>query len=76
MGLTRVEPGRGIPDGQDLFSVYDGSQFVFTESSWSAVTMLRMLWRYGLAPYWFKAVPRDMFQKFLQIYTLQANFSV
>ena len=71
MGLYRVDPDT-LPDAvSEPFALFDGRDFVFNQSSWSAVTLLRMGWRYGTAPLRFRAMPLAMFQRFLQIYDLQ-----
>ena len=35
-------------DHDRLMGFYNGEEFVFTESKWALVTMLRLLWRYRL----------------------------
>lgn len=67
MGLKRVPPSGS---SEDLFSIYDGSRFVFQQSTWSIVTLWRMLQRYWLTYFTFSA-PKQMLQKFLRLYDLQ-----
>lgn len=49
-GLERVDPADESNIGSLPFSLFDGSSFVFNQSSFSLVTMARMLLRYGTAP--------------------------
>ena len=66
MNLKLVEPGKG--DTEKLFSIYDGNKIVFRQSSWSVLTLGRMIWRYGLSYFMFQPSPTAMLRKFLNIY--------
>ncbi len=46
-GLSLKESSRGGDDG--LLAVFDGTQLVFRQSQWGLLTLIRMLWRYGLS---------------------------
>lgn len=72
-GLQRVNPLDESNIGNLPFSLFDGSSFVFNQSSWSLVTLARMLLRYGTAPARFQGKPRGVFELFRTIYDLQAN---
>jgi hypothetical protein len=56
VGLWRTEPGGSSSGAEDsnLFSIYDGTRFVFNESEWTLVTLWRMLMRYGLSYFRFQ----------------------
>ena len=69
LGLKRVPP---VGSSEDLFSIYDGSRFVFRQSPWSVVTLWRMVQRYWLTYFTF-AAPKQMLQKFLRLYDLQRH---
>ena len=43
-----MDPGSSSDSAEDLFSIYDGKRFVFDQSSWSIVTLWRLLRRYGV----------------------------
>lgn len=69
MGLKRVEPGAG--SRESLLAIYNGRHFVFTQSSWTIVTVFRMVVRYGLSLFQFRQAPKDLLSKFLRIYSSQ-----
>ena len=69
LGLTRVPPEGS---SEDLFSIYDGSNFVFRQSTWTLVTLWRMVQRYWLTYFTFQA-PKQMLHKFLRLYDLQSQ---
>ncbi|BDA40407.1 Prenylcysteine oxidase [Coccomyxa sp. Obi] len=69
MGLKRERLGG---DGNEV-SIFDGKQFVFNESSWTVVTLFRMLQRYGLSYFYMRQGPQIMLQRFLKLYALQAE---
>ncbi|KAL0040815.1 hypothetical protein WJX79_006365 [Trebouxia sp. C0005] len=69
LALRRVPPEGS---SEDLFSIYDGSKFVFRQSKWTIVTLWRMLQRYWLTYFTFQA-PKQMLQKFLRLYDLQSH---
>lgn len=67
LALKRVPPEGS---SEDLFSIYDGSKFVFRQSEWTIITLWRMVQRYWLTYFTFQA-PKQMLQKFLRLYDLQ-----
>ena len=67
LGLKRVPPAAS---SEDYFSIFDGSRFVFQQSTWDIVTLWRMVQRYWLTYFTF-AAPKQMLQKFLRLYDLQ-----
>lgn len=73
VGLQRVDSAKGNDISDPLFALYDGSSFVYNQSSWSAINMARMLLRYGTAPLRFQGKPKAMFDLFKSIYDMQAN---
>ena len=66
-----MPPGGG--DKEQRFSIYDGKRFVFSQSSWQLVTLYRMLRRWGLSYFTFKAAPEEMLTRFLSIYDRQVS---
>lgn len=73
MGLDIASP-ESLPHAVDQpLSLFDGNEFVFNQSAWTVLTMLRMGMRYGTAPLRFRTLPLAMFQRFLQIYDLQVD---
>lgn len=69
LSLKRVPPEGS---SEDLFSIYDGSKFVFRQSGWTIITLWRMVQRYWLTYFTFQA-PKQMLQKFLRLYDLQSQ---
>ncbi|XP_071792006.1 prenylcysteine oxidase 1-like [Asterias amurensis] len=59
--------------GNSLLSFYNGKEFVFTESKWAVVTLLRMLWRYGMDCFKIFSLVKSMLSSFSRIYQLQDN---
>ncbi|XP_021925663.1 prenylcysteine oxidase-like isoform X2 [Zootermopsis nevadensis] len=53
--------------------LYNGREFVFTESNWGIITLAKMVWRYGYGTVKLQNYIGDMLKKFERIYTLQAN---
>lgn len=54
-------------------AIFDGQNFVFNQSSWSVITLYRMVRRYGLAYFRFQAAPKALLKKFKRVYQLQAE---
>ena len=46
-GLERIVPATDRPDG--LFAIFDGTGFVFRQSPWSLLTLIRLIWHYGFS---------------------------
>ncbi|XP_078589109.1 prenylcysteine oxidase 1-like [Branchiostoma floridae x Branchiostoma japonicum] len=53
------------------FALYNGQEFVFTESSWSLVTLAKLLWRYGWDCVRLNSLIGRTLTSFENIYTLQ-----
>jgi len=51
--------------------LYDGQQYVFKESDWNAVTVIRLLWRYGISLIRLDSEINSIIEKFSRIYDLQ-----
>lgn len=71
LGLKRLLPGAGRPDAP--FSIHDGTRFVFHESSWTVVTLYRMISRYGLSYLWLERAAQRVLTSFLKVYQLQKS---
>ncbi|NXP08603.1 PCYOX oxidase, partial [Thinocorus orbignyianus] len=56
-----------------LAGVYDGEEFVFQESGWYLLDLLKLLWRYGLNPLRMYMWVEDVLDKFMRIYRYQAH---
>lgn len=46
-----LEKRPSSPDEDDLFGIWNGNEFVFIQSSWSSVTLLKLWYRYGFQVY-------------------------
>lgn len=53
------------------FSIWNGKEFVFEESDWESVTLLRLLYRYGLQPFHLHRYVTAVLDDFEKIYELQ-----
>ncbi|XP_054660705.1 prenylcysteine oxidase 1 isoform X2 [Grus americana] len=67
IGLS-VAPAHG-----SLVGIYNGEEFVFEESSWYIVNLLKLLWRYGLNPLRMYMWVEDILDKFMRIYRYQTH---
>ncbi|NXB10649.1 PCYOX oxidase, partial [Cnemophilus loriae] len=56
-----------------LAAVYNGEEFVFEESSWSFINLLKLLWHYGLNPLRVSMWVEDILDKFMRIYRYQMH---
>lgn len=59
-GLS-VAPAHG-----SLVGIYNGEEFVFEESSWYIVNLLKLLWHYGLNPLRMYMWVEDILDKFMR----------
>ncbi|NXW25822.1 PCYOX oxidase, partial [Circaetus pectoralis] len=66
-GLS-VAPAHG-----SLVGIYNGEEFVFEESSWYIVNLLKLLWHYGLNPLRMYMWVEDILDKFMRIYRYQTH---
>ncbi|XP_030320015.1 prenylcysteine oxidase 1 isoform X2 [Calypte anna] len=73
----RREPGRiGLsvaPAQGSLMGIYNGEEFVFEESSWYLVNLLKLLWHYGLNPLRMYMWVEEILDKFMRIYRYQTH---
>ncbi|XP_066062397.1 prenylcysteine oxidase 1 [Chamaea fasciata] len=60
------------PEGS-LAGVYNGEEFVFEESSWSFLNLLKLLWHYGFNPLRMSMWVEDILDKFMRIYRYQMH---
>ncbi|XP_074899719.1 prenylcysteine oxidase 1 isoform X2 [Buteo buteo] len=67
IGLS-VAPAHG-----SLVGIYNGEEFVFEESSWYIVNLLKLLWHYGLNPLRMYMWVEDILDKFMRIYRYQTH---
>ncbi|XP_050181808.1 prenylcysteine oxidase 1 isoform X1 [Myiozetetes cayanensis] len=67
LGLSAV-PAQG-----SLAGVYNGEEFVFEESSWYIINLLKLLWHYGLNPLRMSMWVEDILDKFMRIYRYQMH---
>ncbi|KAM4747449.1 prenylcysteine oxidase 1 [Rhinophrynus dorsalis] len=58
------------PSG-NLLGIYNGDEFVFQESEWFLVNIIKMLWNYGLNFLRMYMWVEDMLDKFMRIYRYQ-----
>ncbi|KAM6341860.1 prenylcysteine oxidase 1 [Podargus strigoides] len=56
-----------------LSGVYNGEEFVFEESSWYIINLLKLLWHYGLNPLRMYMWVEDILDKFMRIYRYQTH---
>ena len=69
LGLKRIPP-EGT--SEDVFSIWDGSNFVFQSSPWKLISLWRLIHRYYLMYFKFQT-PKYMLNKFLKLYDLQSQ---
>ncbi|RMB91036.1 hypothetical protein DUI87_32634 [Hirundo rustica rustica] len=68
------ELGLSVASSQgSLAGVYNGEEFVFEESSWSFINLLKLLWYYGLNPLRMSMWVEDILDKFMRIYRYQMH---
>ncbi|NXG66832.1 PCYOX oxidase, partial [Hemiprocne comata] len=56
-----------------LMGIYNGEEFVFEESSWYLINLLKLLWHYGLNPLRMHMWVEDILDKFMRIYRYQTH---
>ncbi|XP_035418565.1 prenylcysteine oxidase 1 [Cygnus atratus] len=61
------------PVSDSLVGIYNGEEFVFEESSWYIVNVLKLLWRYGLNPLRMYMWVEGILDKFMRIYRYQTH---
>ncbi|NWX92987.1 PCYOX oxidase, partial [Nothoprocta ornata] len=62
-----------VPAHSGLLGVHNGEEFVFEESSWYIVNILKLLWHYGLNPLRMNMWVEDILDKFMRIYRYQTH---
>ncbi|NXG49626.1 PCYOX oxidase, partial [Psilopogon haemacephalus] len=67
LGLSAA-PAQG-----SLLGIYNGEDFVFEESSWYLINLLKLLWHYGLNPLRMYMWVEDIMDKFMRVYRYQAH---
>lgn len=70
-GLPVGPPSKASPDG--LTALFDGERFVFKESRWKLLTLIRMLWHYAFAPWRYRSFATTAAHRFARVYELQGN---
>ncbi|KAJ9598876.1 hypothetical protein L9F63_026586, partial [Diploptera punctata] len=60
-------------NGNSRFGLYDGKDFILTESKWELITLIKLAWRYGFGPLKLQNYIDDLLNKFERIYLLQDN---
>ncbi|KAK3102245.1 hypothetical protein FSP39_009872 [Pinctada imbricata] len=65
LGLEQLKHDDGI------LGIFDGDEMRITTSSYSAVTLAKLFWRYGLDIYNIRSWVKDVTEKFSRIYTIQ-----
>ena len=50
--LLNYPPGleKKDPEGSSVSGIWNGEKFVFTDSKWQAITLAKMIYRYGFQP--------------------------
>lgn len=59
------------PPVGSTFGIWNGKEFVFEESSWDSVTLFKLLYRYGLDPFYLHRYVGAILDDFERIYELQ-----
>ncbi|XP_067388457.1 prenylcysteine oxidase 1 [Emydura macquarii macquarii] len=68
------ELGLSVPENHGgLMGIYNGDEFVFEESSWYIINILKLLWHYGLNPLRMNMWVEDILDKFMRIYRYQSH---
>ncbi len=70
-GLTTIEPGANRPKGSKYeIGIWDGREFVYksTNGELGWMDMVKLFWRYGLAPLKTQRLMRSTVAKFLKMY--------
>ncbi|GAB6028447.1 Prenylcysteine oxidase-like [Chamberlinius hualienensis] len=62
---------KGADGDRGVMGLYNGKEFVFSESHWRVVNVVKMLWRYGMSIFKWEKVMDDTLKKFSKIYELQ-----
>jgi hypothetical protein len=60
-------------NGDDLFALFDGTSLIFRQSPWRIITLIKLLWRYGFQPWYYRLKASVFLDRFQSIYALQNN---
>jgi len=71
LGVLRQKVDKELGIYNNLFSLWNGEQFAFVESSSYLKTLLRSWWRWGMYPMAFKRIPQEFVRSFNRIYEIQ-----
>lgn len=55
----------------DRFGIWNGKEFVLQESNYQAITLMRLIYRYGLQPFYLHRYVSSILDDFEKIYSLQ-----
>lgn len=55
-----------LPVPSNLMGIYNGEEFVFEESSWYIINVLKLLWHYGFSPLRMNMWVEDILDKFMR----------
>ncbi|CAJ0831263.1 14971_t:CDS:2, partial [Entrophospora sp. SA101] len=72
-GLEFIKPGEEVPDAR--FGIWTGEKFIFEESSHSYWNLIKIIWKYGIAPFKVKSLVRETIKAFLGIYEFEKPFT-
>ncbi|KAM8794647.1 prenylcysteine oxidase 1-like [Eudromia elegans] len=61
------------PVPSSLLGIYNGEEFVFEQSSWYIVNILKLLWHYGLNPLRRNMWLEEILDKFMRVYRYQTH---
>ncbi|XP_011501304.1 PREDICTED: prenylcysteine oxidase-like [Ceratosolen solmsi marchali] len=67
--LLNLHSKTPVPD--DTFGIWNGKEFIFKESNWKVITLLKLIFRYGLQPIYLYRYVGSILNDFDNIYNLQ-----
>lgn len=59
------------PPSNEKYGIWNGDEFIFTASDWSIITIIKLLYRYGIQLYRLQSHINYMLEDFTKIYDLQ-----
>lgn len=74
--LTIDDSNSGLDKAEDSLAIWNGSNFVYTDSGSSYWSLAKLVWKYGLAPYRAKKHVDSVINKFLKVYEQIPNRSL
>ncbi|XP_056427431.1 prenylcysteine oxidase 1-like [Hyla sarda] len=60
-----------LPLHRNLVDIYNGDEFVFQESEWYLINVIKRIWNYGLSFFRMHMWVEDILEKFMRIYQYQ-----